>query len=348
MKPLFVTLLSLGTALFGAVALGAVDDVSWSDPAPRAPESLLLDVASVGGTTIAVGERGHIVRSRDGGGSWEQMKVPTRATLTGIYMLSADRAVAVGHDAVILLTEDGGETWELVFSAPEEERPLLEVWFSDDQHGMAVGAYSLFIETEDGGRTWEFSELTMAKEPAEPASEDPDASEVEGEEEDDWGDELIEDFHLHHMARSPSGRIYLAAEAGSIYGSDDGGQSWRRLESPYEGSYFGSLPLDGDRVLLFGLRGHLFRSDDSGSSWVEIETGTVSMLNAAVRRSDGSIIVVGLNGTVLTSSDDGETFAPLPQPNREGLNAVTLAGEHVVAVGEGGARRLDAEGGSAE
>ncbi|NIN72690.1 MAG: sialidase, partial [Gemmatimonadetes bacterium] len=49
---------------------------------------------------------------------------------------------------------------------------------------------------------------------------------------------------------------------------------WTTLPSPYEGSFFGTLPLEGDSLLLFGLRGHLFRSDDAGESWEEIPTGT--------------------------------------------------------------------------
>ena len=38
--------------------------------------------------------------------------------------------------------------------APEDERPFLDIWFRDAQHGYAVGAYGLFMETSDGGASW--------------------------------------------------------------------------------------------------------------------------------------------------------------------------------------------------
>ena len=48
-------------------------------PAVRATHSLLLDGASVDGLLVAVGERGHVLLSDDGGLSWRQTTVPTRA-----------------------------------------------------------------------------------------------------------------------------------------------------------------------------------------------------------------------------------------------------------------------------
>ena len=71
------------------------------------------------------------------------------------------------------------------------------------------------------------------------------------------------------------------------------GRHGTELPSPYEGSFFGVLPLEDDVVLLFGLRGHLFRSEDAGESWIEIETGTVAMLTDGIRLPDGRIVITG-------------------------------------------------------
>ena len=48
--------------------------------------------------------------------------------------------------------------------------------------------------------------------------------------------------------------------------------------------------VEGDSLLLFGLRGHLFRSDDAGESWEELETGTVAMLTDGLVLADGTIL----------------------------------------------------------
>jgi photosystem II stability/assembly factor-like uncharacterized protein len=186
----------------GWVAAQPADEPEHAVIAPLAERSLMLDVAAIGDWLVAVGERGHILVSNDRGATWRQAEVPTRATLTGVCLVDAQHGWVVGHDGVILRTADGGTTWERVRWAPEEENPLLDVWFADLEHGFAIGAYGTFLETVDGGTTWEDRAV--------------------GE----------YDYHLHHLAASPGGRLYMAAEAGVVYRSDDGGRSWRELPSP--------------------------------------------------------------------------------------------------------------------
>ena len=289
--------------------------------APLAAEALLLDGAAAGGRLVVVGERGHILVSADDGASWTQAEVPTRVLLTAVHMHDERTGWAVGHDAVILRTGDGGETWSVVHRAPEEELPLLDVWFRDERTGFAVGAYGYFLASGDGGETWTSRAV----------SED--------------------DFHLNALIPVPadstgaqpsaSRRLYIAAEAGIVYRSDDGGTTWRELPSPYAGSWFGGLALDEDRVLLTGLRGHLFRSGDGGETWTQLATGTQALLTGALRLPSGAIVVTGLEGSVLTSRDEGHSVSTARLPLREGISAaLPLADGGVLLIGEFGVRRL--------
>ena len=282
--------------------------------APLSVRSLLLDGAAVGSRVVAVGERGHVLVSTDDGASWTQARVPTRVLLTAVHMHDARTGWTVGHDATILRTRDGGESWAVVHRAPEEELPLLDVWFRDGKTGFAVGAYGYFLATGDGGETW--------------------TRRAVGE----------DDFHLNALipvAGSGSRRLYIAAEAGVVYRSDDAGATWRRLPSPYAGSWFGGLALDGNEVILAGLRGHLFRSDDAGESWTRVPTGTAATLTGAVRLPSGSIAIVGLEGSVLFSGDGGRSVSSRSLPSREGISAVLpLADGGVLLIGEFGVRRL--------
>ncbi len=291
---------------------------------PLAARSLLLDAVAVDGRMVAVGEHGHILISDDGGASWRQSaSVPTRATLTGVYFHDKELGWAVGHDAVILRTRDGGETWQRLHWAPEEERPFLDVWFSDADHGFAIGAYGFFFATADGGDTWEDRMIVTEDE-----SEEVDAYDLGG------------DFHLNQVAPASDQRLYIAAEAGTIYRSDDGAETWRELPSPYQGSFFGCLPLAGDSLLIFGLRGNLFRSDDAGETWQRIDSGTVAILNQGVALADGTIVVGGTSGTLLVSRDRGQSFELAPQADRQGLAQVLDGGDHLILVGEFGVNRL--------
>lgn len=281
--------------------------------APLAAESLLLDGAAVGSRLVVVGERGHILVSIDEGVHWEQARgVPTRALLTAVHMHDERLGWAVGHDAVILRTGDGGMTWKLMHYAPEEERPLLDVWFRDERTGFATGAYGYFLATEDGGETW--TSRTISEE---------------------------DDFHLNALAPVGPGRLFIAAEAGVAYRSDDGGDTWRALSTPYAGSWFGVLALDEDRVLLAGLRGHLLRSDDGGEHWTQVETATNATLTGAIRSRSGTVLITGLEGVLLTSRDDGRSVSFKQFPSRQGISAaLDLPDGGVLLIGEFGVRRL--------
>lgn len=280
--------------------------------APLAPKALLLDVAARDGRLVAVGERGHVLVSTDSGGTWTQARVPTRALLTGVHLGEEGLGWAVGHDLVVLRTRDGGITWEQVHAAPEKEKPLLDVWFADAERGLAVGAYGTLLATDDGGTTW---------------TERP----VHGE----------DDVHLNAIVASGDGTLYLAAEAGHLYRSTDRGATFAPLPSPYEGSFFGLLPLP-DALLALGLRGHLYRSEDRGATWSRVETGSEATLTAGLDLGNGRVVVAGLAGTLLWSTDGGRTFRLQEMPDRKGIVALVPSGEGaVLLLGEGGSRRVE-------
>ena len=307
--------------------------------APLAVRSLLLDVVAIpGGGLVAVGERGHILTSADGS-AWSQAPAPARSGLTAVRFVDAKHGWAVGHDEVILATSDGGASWRVAHYAPQRQQPLLAVSFADASHGLAVGAFATIYATDDGGTTWtprEFAprglKVAVPKGAPKPGANPTAAAMRE--------DEGVTQPHLNAIARGGDGSLYLAAEAGHLYRSPDGGQSWDELPSPYEGSFFGLLPLEGSHLLVFGLRGHLYRSDDSGHSWRGLESHTKALLAGATRLADGTIVIVGLAGTVLVSRDGGETFALHQEADRKGFDAVAPAGDGVVIVGEAGVRAL--------
>lgn len=307
-----------------------------AEMAPLADQSLLLDGQLIGDRVVVVGERGHILLSDDGGLTWQQQPVPTQTTLTSVFFINPRLGWAAGHAAIILRTTDGGESWTKVYEDPTGEQPILDLWFRDDRFGYAVGAYGLLLETTDGGDTWGKRSFSAdSATPADPPAESEDSS---------WYDataELGEDVHLNQLRESAGGRLYIAAEAGNVYRSDDGGATWLSLDPPYEGSFFGVLPLAGESLLVYGLRGNLLFSPDAGKSWSAIETGTTATLNDAIRLQDGRVVVVGLAGTLLISGDDGRTFDADLQPDRAGLSKVVDVGDgHVILIGTHGVRRL--------
>jgi photosystem II stability/assembly factor-like uncharacterized protein len=273
--------------------------------------SLLLDAAVAEDLIVVVGERGHILTSRDDGRTWRQASVPTRATLTGVFLHDDTLGWAVGHDGVILRTENGGDDWTLLYSLDEEDRPLLNVLFLNETEGFAIGAYGLFLFTKDAGDTWTEGAVS----------------------EYDW--------HLNHISRTETGLLFIAAEAGNIFRSDDRGVSWTAMPSPYAGSFFGTLPIKKDTLLLFGLRGRVFRSEDAGSTWRETATGSESLLSGGLIRKDGAIVLIGQDGTILSSDNEGINFNLRQLPERTAFSTgIRTPEDAMLLVGEAGAQRF--------
>ncbi len=99
-------------------------------------------------------------------------------------------------------------------------------------------------------------------------------------------EDMAPDYHLNRIV-GVGNRLYMAAEGGQLYRSDDRGASWRALPSPYEGSFFGLVPIRGEGLLAFGLRGHLYRSADAGETWTR--AGVAHRRDAHRRRRRSTI-----------------------------------------------------------
>ena len=286
---------------------GAID---WAESMPLADASLLLDVVEEDGRMVAVGERGHVLLSSDNGLKWSQAAVPTRSMLNAAAAVKGGLIWAVGHDAVILHSTDGGETWTRQYYDPDEQSPLLDVWFENARHGIAVGAYGFFLETVDGGATWKHR----------------------------FVDE--EERHWNAITECPDGTLFVAAEFGTVFRSRDRGTTWEALATPYEGTFFNALALSDGTLLIFGLRGNIYRSADQGDTWLHIKSDTTASLLNGLQCRDGSVVIVGLSGTILLSRDRGNSFVKANRPDRMAIASVIPFGaKGLLLSGEGGIRR---------
>ena len=320
---------------------------------PLAARGPLVAIVAAGDRLVAVGQRGHVVFSDDGGTHWKQGKVPVSVDLTSVYFATPKRGWAVGHDGVVLTSADGGESWtkqldgralgrlivdrygenarkpgasEAAFTLHDETKrqfggepqtPFLDVWFDNENDGYVVGAFNLILKTADGGRSWE-----------------------------PWLDRIDNPRFLHLYAIRRQGEAYyIAGEGGMLWklGRDASGRPrphFARLTTPYQGSFFG-LVGSGQSLYVFGLRGNLFRTDDGGTHWQKIETGVRASLVGATVQRDGRLLLAVQSGQILVGEDGNSRFA-VRQPG----NPMSLAGvaedsrERVVAVGNHGARGL--------
>ncbi|HVU24390.1 MAG TPA: YCF48-related protein [Opitutus sp.] len=309
------------TAAFAALLLALALSAS---AAPVVARALLLDAARAGPAIVAVGEHATIVLSGDSGRTWESAAVAPglTATLTGVaFAADAQRGWAVGHDALVLATTDGGRTWARQWQGHSLEASFLDVCALDAQHVIAIGAYGLYLATADGGRTWTPRRI------------------------------LDDDMHLNRITRGPTGTLYLAGERGTLLRSRDAGDTWERIDSPYDGSFYGILPLGAHDLIAYGLRGRVFRSTNDGDAWEPVALDRPMLITTAVAMegpapsgpsSLPAIVLAGQARALFRSDDGGRTFAPWPHGLESAVAELLVAPDGtLLAFGEDGVTRLE-------
>ncbi|HUL97014.1 MAG TPA: YCF48-related protein [Usitatibacter sp.] len=307
MKAIGAAALGCGILVFGALAAEPIVPESGPLSAQTVHRLLLVDAERVGNRIVAVGDRGYIVVSEDRGATWHRAKAPRTPMLTAIDFLDDKLGVAVGHDATILVTQDGGESWSLQFSAPKEERPLLDVRVVKKDFAVAVGAYGAYYESTDGGKTWTGRKITE------------------------------DDKHFNSIVDLGEGRLMIFGEAGTVLASNDWGRAWTAQPSPYKGSFFGSLVAGDGALLIYGMRGHIYRSPDKGKTWSPVDNASSATLMGGDKLPDGSIVLAGSAGTALVSRDDGRSFQPVPTHYTRALSKPVAGPDgQILLLGEGG------------
>ena len=111
----------------------------------------------------ASGSAGTVIRTIDGGTTWQEVSVPGADTLQfrDIEGFDANTAVilSAGLPAVIYKTTDGGNTWDQKYFSMAEGTFYDAMDFWDDQTGIAFGdaidGRLLILRTFDAGETWE-------------------------------------------------------------------------------------------------------------------------------------------------------------------------------------------------
>lgn len=280
-------------------------DVEYAELMPLAVESLILDITRSENGFVAVGERGHVLISKDGQQWTQAAHVPTRSTLTSVFGLG-NRLWAAGHDAVIITSGDGGNTWTLQNFDPDRLQAVMDIVFTDRDNGMAVGSYGLYLRSHDGGYSWQDETV-----------------------------DAVNEYHLNALVDLGDARFMIAGEAGFSYRSEDAGDSWEPLQLPYAGSMWGAIKTRNGCVLFYGLRGHAQESCDFGSSWQELKTGAQASISGAAF-SDGLLLLVANSGTLYTRSQAGSFSVQQHDSGVDFAAALAVGNGHFLLAGEEG------------
>ncbi len=173
-----------------------------SETLPTVGAITALAVTPGGDTIVALSEFGELVRSTDGGTSWETPPL----TLQLSQLLAADGTVYGFGDDGLFRSTDAGATWQPVSGYPQQACHLLSIHPTSPQHLLAASTLpgsrtGKLYRSTDGGQSWQ--EL--------PASS------------------ILSRGLTSIGAGSTASTWYLGTLEGEVFYTADGGLSWSSL-----------------------------------------------------------------------------------------------------------------------
>ena len=221
----------------------------------------------------AVGHRGVILHTQDGGDTWilQRSAAQEDRPLFAVHFFDASHGVAVGLWSLVLLTDDGGKTWreQTVTPPPGAKKADLNLLglFADAKGRLfAVAEKGMVLVSDDQGHAWRYIET--------------------GYQGSFWTG-----------AATSDGALLVAGLRGSLYRSVDDGKTWSRIETGGKASITGIAGADG-RVLVVGLDGLVLRSKDNAASFEPAMRPDRLGLTAAALLPQGREVLLSRNGPV--------------------------------------------------
>jgi photosystem II stability/assembly factor-like uncharacterized protein len=288
----------------------------------------------------ASGARGTVVRSTDGGRTWEADSASDFGTLDlrSIHAFTDRRAIAASAGeaekglARMLATIDA-RSWRSVWTTSDKGAFLDAVGFWNGQSGIALsdpldGAF-LLLRTDDGGRGWR--RIPAASLP--PVLQGEAAFAASGT----------------SIALAGTDQLWIGTGGGGrsrVMHSADAGRSWSVVDVPVhaEGVAAGIFSLsflDARRGVAAGgdytkprlAATSVALTDDGGRTWRAAKAPPAAYLSGIAFAGDARrLVAVGLAGTFV-SRDGGDSWA---QTDTVAMNSVRCAGQRCFAAGPRG------------
>ena len=277
------------------------------------PPDDLLAISFSGNTGVAVGEKGKIIRSSDGGNSWQMVSEVKAPVLQASQQVDSEVGYAVGEQGAILKTEDAGAHWQAV--ATGKVADLYGVHFSSASMGVVVGAQGMMLRTTDGKS---FSQVNTGT------------------------SQTLRDVHS-------SAGLWLAVGDGGVILSSSNGSSWQSRSSGTAANLKAVYVIDETTAYAVGEQGTILRGTNQGKNWQQLKqtngnAWTSANLNDVYFKDYVTGYVIGTSGTILKTVTRGQSWEAetgdagntellsiTPQPHNPNTVAITGAQGTVVS-----------------
>lgn len=287
---------------------------------------------------FVVGHDGVILKSSDGGDSWvkvfDGVKANQQVLIAGkremdfsqakfdAFQDSLPASMSKAQEAELKELEIELETAQFAFEDAEAgarfgpARPMLDVWFKDENTGWVVGSYGQIFETRNGGNDW----VLIAE-----RLDNPDSR------------------HYNGLSGDSSGLLLIAGEAGRIYRSTDFGQNWERLDTGYAGHFYGTAVMKnadgGSSIFAYGFGGNVYRLRAGESTWTKLDSPSkesfVQGLNVENR-----VLFVDQKGRLVSTDEAGSVLTMVVSTEGSPVTGMAQVGQALVFSGQNGPRTI--------
>ena len=268
----------------------------------------------------AVGGRGTLLSTDDGGTVWRASKRPTEDALRDVYFADEQNGWLVCERSIydlktkeeprtyLLRTIDGGATWKQInVIGKDVDARLVRALFTDAGRGWAFGEEGALYTTRDGGDSWEKQRVPTRN-------------------------LLLGGWFLD------SQQGWLVGAGSTLLQTSDGGETWRT------GTLLGTEPVsarsDASRRVRFnaasfvdrrrgwavGTEGRVFKTTDGGRTWSAQNSSVQADLYDVKFLDELEGWAAGAQGTLLHTVDGGKVWRVVPSGTTHALERLCFAG----------------------
>lgn len=257
------------------------------------------------GLGFALGDAGVILKSTDGGNSWERITSPDSVlNFYDIRYNGVSSLFVSAEGGKMFKSADDGVTWLPVQTGVEET--IFRIFFLGNGDGYAVGSKGAMIRTSDNGLSW--NRVTTPTQ------------------------SLLYSIHFFNAKNGMA-----VGWNGTIIKSTDGGYTWRQL-SAFTDKYFRDVAfISSDVVIVVAAGGEIYRTTDGGENWLSVESKTNSGLVSVLFTDESNGFITGNKGEILETTDGGKTWSITSSGNYYSLNrAAVVEGNKIIIAGFNG------------
>jgi len=278
------------TSASGSYSVKAVSGTNnWVRKSPTEDFDHLLDVFFVNEKIgYAIGNNGTIIKTLNGGISWESQISNTTETLRRVFFIDEQNGWIVGMVGEILTTNDGGANWRKAPKTWNYNRYFENIFFLNSKVGWILGS-ELLLKTTNGGETW--TSLPQSS---------PYVS-------------------VYAIFFTDAQTGWIADYFGSIYKTTDGGATWKEsyylngdkpFNVPQEFGFFLSISFtDKNNGWAVGSNGIMVTTSNGGLSWTRKKGINDNLFFNKIQFSDAKNGFAFTYGSeYLQTSDGGNTW----------------------------------------